>query len=764
MATAKLLSENERIELKEMNQSVRLALPNAERQDDDRKIYECVFENGATNIDYLTNVINIGNSDVNYIAEHGRTALHEAVRKGEVETVNLLMSAGASLEFKDVDGNTALHYACLQTTWHNYKDIFKILFPPKKNIESIRISQTRERSKIQKCRYHTRTFEQTWFDAATSTNENGDNILDLLLKEDRLIESKREIVQYLVKETEMFYLLKLLRNTPRIQNSTSEVGRPFESNDNNSINTPLRRLLQLYPEVISELLDRCIVKCTGKVNYHFELLDDTYLLHTWPPQQEYYCKWLYQSKWEHIDAEEIESREAYTKHLSQIRNNHPVMLMLKYKRDTSKDPGKKEVYRQLVDHPLVKALIRHKWHHIGKKLHVMSLSLYLVFLCTLTTFVIAIDTLYERFQDSGTKSTASNKTGNYSKDCNSTTLCNNKSESYNVTTTPTANDRVTCETYGNYPMITVLQIVVIFQAIILLLKEIHHIVMTFGLEYFKHFKNYIKWTAYTTALFFLIDLSECPNTGYRETWQWTLGTVAIFLSWVDLLAYLEKFDWLGIYVSMLKRITITFLRNIFPIVAILLVAFALAFLCARKKQDEFKNILVSLLSTSAMMAEGFGYEDLSEEHIVYLAFISHLVSSIFLIIMTIITMNLMVGVAVSDVKEVYMRAIESQFTLQIEDILELERICQTILTILIRFRCTKKIGIWLKVKFIQQPNREVLTGRLKSEEIPKHIRDKDQSENLGQKLDELISLKEDMCNLMRLMKEEHERLREIAVR
>jgi hypothetical protein len=45
-----------------------------------------------------------------------------------------------------------------------------------------------------------------------------------------------------------------------------------------------------------------------------------------------------------------------------------------------------------------------------------------------------------------------------------------------------------------------------------------------------------------------------------------------------------------------------------------------------------------------MMAGGFGYEDLSEEHIVDLAFISHLVSSIFLIIMTIITMNVMVSI------------------------------------------------------------------------------------------------------------------------
>ncbi|XP_060592455.1 transient receptor potential cation channel subfamily A member 1-like [Ruditapes philippinarum] len=240
------------------------------------------------------------------------------------------------------------------------------------------------------------------------------------------------------------------------------------------------------------------------------------------------------------------------------------------------------------------------------------------------------------------------------------------------------------------------------------------------------------------------------------------------MAWVDLLSYVEKFDLLGIYVSMLKRITKTFIRKIFPIVLIFLIAFTLAFLCARKKQDEFKDFWVALLSISAMMADGFGYEDHSDFHIVdthkYVVVISHLISSIFLIMIAIILMNLMVGVAVSDVEEVYMHAIESHSTLQIEHILELERICQAILNILVRFRCTKKFGARLKVRFIQQPNREVLAGRLKSEEVPKHIRDKDQCENLGQKLDELISLKEDMCNLMRLMKEEHERLREIAVR
>ncbi|XP_060591227.1 uncharacterized protein LOC132746167 [Ruditapes philippinarum] len=717
MATAKLIFENERTKQEKMNESESATLPIEERQKGG--IYECVSKY-PTNIDYLKMILDRGTEDVNFRGEHGRTALHEAVRKDAVESVKLLMSAGASLEFRDVDENTALHYAYLDAKpEENAGEIFKILFPRGKNAESIRISKTRKLSEIQKCRCHLRTFEQTWFDAATSTNKNGDNILELVLKGDNLNETKREIVQYLIKETEIFYLLKLLRNTQR--NSTVEVGIPFESTDNFSINSPFRRLLELYPEIISDLMDRCIVKDTGKVHYHFELLDDTYLLHTWPPQQEYYCKWLYESKWEHIHAKEKKSREVYTKKLSKISNNHPLMLMLKHNRDnTSKGPGKRDVYRQLVDHPLVKALIEHKWLHIGRKFHIFSLIIYMVFLCSLTTFLIVIDTLYVRFQDSENISTTSNKTGcinstvctstyicSYSKDCNNTTPCYSTS-SYNVTTTPTTQDLVTCETYGSDPMITVLQILVIFLGIILAIKEIYHIVMTYGWEYFKQVKNCIKLTTYATSLLFVINLSECKDTAYRETWQWVLGTVAIFLAWVNLLAYVEKFDWLGIYVSMLNKITKTFLCKILPIVAILLVAFALAFLCARKKEDKFKGFLVSLLSTSSMMADGFDYEIISKDRNTFLVFISHLTSSTFLIIMTIIIMNLMVGVAIRNVEAVHMHAMEAHSTLQIEHSLELEHIFQVFITFLMRFRRTKKFGIQLKVKFIQQPNKEVL--------------------------------------------------------
>jgi hypothetical protein len=61
-------------------------------------------------------------------------------------------------------------------------------------------------------------------------------------------------------------------------------------------------------------------------------------------------------------------------------------------------------------------------------------------------------------------------------------------------------------------------------------------------------------------------------------------------------------------------------------------------------QDEFKSFWLALLSTSAMMADGFGYEDNRDFHMVDKVVISHLISSIFLIIMAIIIMNLMVNI------------------------------------------------------------------------------------------------------------------------
>lgn len=41
----------------------------------------------------------------------GKTALQVAAHQGHIEIVRLLLSAGANLQIKDDDGDTALHYS-----------------------------------------------------------------------------------------------------------------------------------------------------------------------------------------------------------------------------------------------------------------------------------------------------------------------------------------------------------------------------------------------------------------------------------------------------------------------------------------------------------------------------------------------------------------------------------------------------------------------------------------------------------------------------
>ena len=44
------------------------------------------------------------------------------------------------------------------------------------------------------------------------------------------------------------------------------------------------------------------------------------------------------------------------------------------------------------------------------------------------------------------------------------------------------------------------------------------------------------------------------------TWQWQIGVVAVFLGWIDLIVFISKFPFTGIYVLMLVKILYTFLR------------------------------------------------------------------------------------------------------------------------------------------------------------------------------------------------------------
>ena len=61
----------------------------------------------------------------------------------------------------------------------------------------------------------------------------------------------------------------------------------------------------------------------------------------------------------------------------------------------------------------------------------------------------------------------------------------------------------------------------------------------------------------------------CP-----KGWQWQIGTIAVFLVWIDFMLFFDKFPWIGIYVLMFVKVVSTFVETLL-VSSLLVVGFAL---------------------------------------------------------------------------------------------------------------------------------------------------------------------------------------------
>ena len=116
-------------------------------------------------------------------------------------------------------------------------------------------------------------------------------------------------------------------------------------------------------------------------------------------------------------------------------------------------------------------------------------------------------------------------------------------------------------------------LIVIFFAVIKIIFELIQLWQT-KLSYFLDWVNYLEWVLFLSSIIFaFVFLSPCyclPN------WQWQVGAVAVFLSWIDLIIFFRKFPITGIYIVMFMDIFYIFWKMV--ILALMLVmAFALSF-------------------------------------------------------------------------------------------------------------------------------------------------------------------------------------------
>ncbi|XP_011696912.1 PREDICTED: transient receptor potential channel pyrexia-like [Wasmannia auropunctata] len=162
--------------------------------------------------------------------------------------------------------------------------------------------------------------------------------------------------------------------------------------------------------------------------------------------------------------------------------------------------------------------------------------------------------------------------------------------------------------------------------------------------YAKRWENWLQWSVIMATAIILIPLAQ--------TWQHHVAALGVLLVWIELMMVVGRFPMFGIYVQMFTQVSINFFKFLAAYVC-LIVGFSLGFGVLHKNYKSFGDPLISLLKTVVMMSGELEFEDVffDENAPIQYPGTAHLMLLAFVILVTVILTNLMVGLAVSDIQE-----------------------------------------------------------------------------------------------------------------
>jgi len=183
---------------------------------------------------------------------------------------------------------------------------------------------------------------------------------------------------------------------------------------------------------------------------------------------------------------------------------------------------------------------------------------------------------------------------------------------------------------------------------ILASKEFFQII--YGIYYYtKHWENWLHLSVIVASSIILIPPAR--------PWQHHVAALGILLVWIKLMIVIGYFPIFGLYVQMFTRVSINFFKFL-PAYFCLLIGFSLSFNVLHYNYKSFANPLLSLLKTVIMMSGELEFQDVffNEDAPLKYPGTAHVMFLCFVIMVTMIPMNLMIGLAVSDIQELHRRA------------------------------------------------------------------------------------------------------------
>lgn len=192
----------------------------------------------------------------------------------------------------------------------------------------------------------------------------------------------------------------------------------------------------------------------------------------------------------------------------------------------------------------------------------------------------------------------------------------------------------------------------------------------FRRKYLKDPVNWFEFCLYLSTFLFMLPFILCQTENdvdekKLDALKWQSGAISILFAWFNLLLYLKRFPFFGLYVLMFTEVLSTLL-NVLCVFSILIVGFALSFYSLFKipegtfdklkknnitaERGSFRMVGTSLVRTMVMMIGELDYralftENFPKERKLLLPYkaMSYIVFAMFVIVMTIVVMNLLVS-------------------------------------------------------------------------------------------------------------------------
>ena len=378
--------------------------------------------------------------------------------------------------------------------------------------------------------------------------------------------------------------------------------------------TPMRRLIKEIPEMAELVMDKCWKSHDEQLTANFELVDDMYL-------RESGVEGL---SWFSPDAETYpDSSKPYSQNYALMKRNHPLKVI----EDTNA--------KNLMDHPLITALIRRKWR-LAVAVYFPFLVYYMIFIGFFTASMVVSQPF----------------SGDLPCD-NSTTMEFNSTKSSH----------------------SAIRVATIVFAVLGLIMEFVQLYLVTCKEYIG-LHNLLDWLTYIGSIVLLSRASTCDEL---TDWQFQLGVAGLFLSYMNILFFLRIIPFLGIYVMMVGLMLWNFVY-FFIIMFLFLFAFGICFYLLTQNQEVFSTIPYSVMKSYSMMLGDIDFAGIFLQHVDndepsaqlhYMALMWVLYIA-FLIFMSLVILNLLTSLSVSGVETLQKDSQYKILALQINLALDVE--------------------------------------------------------------------------------------------